>query len=181
MNLPPMDVSGRAGRLRERLADADCEALLVTSLTDVRYLTGFTGSAALLLVGPDELVFVTDGRYRDQAGEELGAAGVAARLEVHPSAEGQREALAGASKGISRLGLQAASVSWAAARRYGDSWFPDAELVPTEGLVEGLREVKDTGEVARIAAACTIADGALAEVRPLLADRPTERHPEARR
>ncbi len=175
MNLPPMDVGNRAGRLRERLGEARCDALLVTSLTDVRYLTGFTGSAALLLVLPDELVFVTDGRYQEQAGEQLAAAGVEARLEVHRTADGQREALTAAAKGVGRLGLQAASVSWAAARRYGESWFPDAELIPTEGVVERLREVKDDGEVARITAAATIADAALAEVRPLLADRPTER------
>jgi Xaa-Pro aminopeptidase len=175
MNLPPMEVASRAGRLREHLGEAGCDALLVTSLTDVRYLTGFTGSAALLLVRPDELVFVTDGRYREQAGEQLAAAGVQARLEVGLTADAQREALAAAAKGIGRLGLEAGSVSWAAARRYGESWFPDAELVPTEGLVERLREVKDDGEVARIMAAATIADAALAEVRPLLADRPTER------
>jgi Xaa-Pro aminopeptidase len=170
-----MDVAGRAGRLRERLGDGGCEALLVTSLTDIRYLTGFTGSAALLLVLPDGLVFVTDGRYREQAGEQLAAAGVEARVEVSPTVEGQRTALAAAARGIGRLGLQAASVSWAAARRYGESWFPDAELVPTEGLVERLREVKDDGEVARIQAAATIADGALAEVRSMLGDHPTER------
>jgi Xaa-Pro aminopeptidase len=175
VNLPPMDVAARAGRLRERLDEAGCDALLVTSLTDIRYLTGFTGSAALLLVRADELVFVTDGRYREQAGEQLAAAGVEARLEVSATAEGQREALAAAATGIRRIGLQAASVTWAAARRYGESWFSDAELVPTEGLVERLREVKDDGEVARIAAAATIADGALAEVRPMLADHPTER------
>jgi Xaa-Pro aminopeptidase len=80
-----------------------------------------------------------------------------------------------AAEGVARLGLQAASVTWAAVRRYGESWFPRSELVPTEGLVESLREVKDDGEVARIAAACAIADAALAEVRPLLADHPTER------
>jgi Xaa-Pro aminopeptidase len=175
VNLPRMDVAARAGRLRERLDGGGCDALLVTSLTDIRYLTGFTGSAGLLLVLPDDLVFVTDGRYREQAGEQLDAAGVSARLEVHASVDGQRGALAAAARGIGRLGLQAASVSWAAARRYGESWFPEAELVPTEGLVERLREVKDDGEVARIAAAATIADAALAEVRPMLADRPTER------
>jgi Xaa-Pro aminopeptidase len=175
VNLPPMDVAARAGRLRERLSGAGCDALVVTSLTDVRYLTGFTGSAGLLLVLPDELVFVTDGRYREQAAEELRAAGVEARLEVHPSVDGQRSAAAAAARGIARIGLQATSVTWAAARRYGESWFPDAELVPTEGLVEGLREVKDDGEVARIAAAAAIADAALAEVRPMLTDHPTER------
>jgi Xaa-Pro aminopeptidase len=147
----------------------------VTSLVNVRYLSGFTGSAGLLLVLPDELVFVTDGRYREQAAEELAAAGVEARLEVHLSVDGQRQALAAAAQGVHRLGLEAAHVSWAAARRYGDSWFPDAELVPTEGVVEDLRLVKDEGEVARIEAASSIADAALAEVRHRLAEGPTER------
>ena len=65
-------------RLRAGVADAGCDALLVTNLTNVRYLTGFTGSAALLLVTPDDLVFVTDGRYRDQAAAQIEGAGVAA-------------------------------------------------------------------------------------------------------
>ena len=64
--LPPMDVAGRLGRLRDALAagaaDAGTDALLVGNLTNVRYLTGFTGSAALLLVTPSDTVFVTDGR-----------------------------------------------------------------------------------------------------------------------
>ena len=53
-------------------------------------------------------------------------------------------------------------------------WFPDAELVPTEGLVEELRRVKDDGEVARIGGGRAIADDALADVRPLLRDGLTE-------
>src|SRR5436189_116444 len=51
--LPTMDVAARSARVREQL---DVDALLVTKLVNVRYLTGFTGSAALLLVLPDELV-----------------------------------------------------------------------------------------------------------------------------
>ena len=76
-----MDVAGRVPRLRGRLAEAGCDALLVTRLVNIRYLTGFTGSAALLLVRPDDLLFVTDGRYRDQSALELGAAGVDAGRE----------------------------------------------------------------------------------------------------
>jgi Xaa-Pro aminopeptidase len=69
--LAEADVTGRLGRLRPRLPDAGCEALLVTNLVNLRYLTGFTGSAGLLLVLPDEAVLTTDGRYRDQAAEQL--------------------------------------------------------------------------------------------------------------
>ena len=52
------DVAGRLGRLRPRLAEANCEALLVTRLVNARYLTGFTGSAGLLLVLPDDVVCI---------------------------------------------------------------------------------------------------------------------------
>ena len=52
--LPPMDAAGRADRLRARLGDSGCDALVVTNLTNVRYLTGFTGSAGIVLVtAPD--------------------------------------------------------------------------------------------------------------------------------
>jgi Xaa-Pro aminopeptidase len=53
-------------------------------------------------------------------------------------------------------------------------WFPEADLVPTEGLVEGLRRVKDAGEISRISEAARIADAALGEVAPMLLDGITE-------
>jgi len=171
--LAAMDVAGRLPRLRDGLAGAGCEALLVTNLANVRYLTGFTGSAALLLVLPDELVLATDGRYRFQSGEQLAAAGVEARFEIG-NAAAQKEKVSAAARPVGRLGLEAASVTWARQRSFASEWFPDAELVPTEGLVEGLRRVKDEGEVARMAAAAAVADQALAAVRHLLAEGITE-------
>ena len=51
--LPPMDVAGRAPRLRERLGDIRCAALLVTNPTNIRYLTGFTGTNGACLVGAE--------------------------------------------------------------------------------------------------------------------------------
>jgi Xaa-Pro aminopeptidase len=95
--LPAMDVVARADRLRGALDGAGCDAVLVTSLVNIRYLTGFTGSAARLLVSPDELLFVTDGRYRDQAADQLAAAGVDARIEV--TSTEAREIVAAASSG----------------------------------------------------------------------------------
>lgn len=174
MSLPAMDVAARVDRLRATFAGAECDALLVTHLTNIRYLTGFTGSAAMLLVRAGALTFVTDGRYEEQSTGELGAAGVAAEIVVGRTAALQREALIERAAGTARLGLEAEHVSWADQRRYATEWLPGVELVAASGLVEGLRLVKDEGEVARIEAACAIADAALAAVAPMLEAGPTE-------
>jgi len=171
--LEPMDVPSRLDALRAALVEADVEALLVTSLVNIRYLTGFTGSAGLLLVLPGDARFVTDGRYRDQATEQLAAHEVRAHVEI--AGTDQREVVAGAAEGIVRLGLEADRVTWADQRAYAETWFPFAELIATSGLVEDLRVVKDPGEVARIGAAAAIADAALARVRHRLRDGPAER------
>ena len=173
-DLPEMDVAGRVPRLREGLGDAGCDALLVTNLVSIRYLTGFTGSAAMLLVLPDELLFVTDGRYGDQSREQLAAAGVEATVEVGTTLAAQRDMIAATAKGFARIGLEADTVTWAQQRTMASTWFDGSEVVPTEGLVAELRTVKDDGEIARIEAAARIADEALASVRPRLSERPTE-------
>ena len=61
--LPPLEVSGRIDRLRATLETAGCDALIVTNLTNVRYLTGFTGSAGLAIVTADDAVLITDGPW----------------------------------------------------------------------------------------------------------------------
>jgi len=178
-DLPAMDVAGRITHLRgaieaRELDAGEVDALLVSKLVNVRYLTGFTGSAGLLLVLPGEVVLVTDGRYGQQASEQLAAAGVDARVEVSGTAQRELAAEAVAEAGVRRLGLEADAVTWAQQRTYADSWFPDVELAPTVGAVDDLRLVKDAGEVARIEAAASIADQALARVRSRLLESPTE-------
>lgn len=170
--LPAMDVAGRLGRLRARLDGAGCEALLVTHLTNVRYLTGFTGSAGTLLVAADGAALVTDGRYEEQAAEELAAAGVDAEVVIGRTQADQAAVLAERLAGAAAVGLEAHHVTWAEQRRLAE--VVPAELVPTEDLVEALRAVKDDGEVARIEAACRIADEALAAVLPRLDTGPSE-------
>jgi Xaa-Pro aminopeptidase len=166
-----MDVAGRAARVRATLDG--CDALLVTSLANIRWLTGFTGSAARLLLLRDELVLITDGRYGEQAAAQLVAAGVDGRVEVGLSQAAQLERLTADVRGIARLGLEAEHVSWAAQQGYATA-FEHAELVATAGAIEQHRLVKDAGEVARIEAASGIADDALAAVLPTLATEPTE-------
>lgn len=171
--LPAMDVAGRLDRLRARLAggEAAVDGLLVTSLTNIRYLTGFTGSAGLLVVGEGGATLITDGRYGEQSAEQLGAAGVTADIEVVGGAQQAGAARGAADRlGIARLGLEAAHVTWATQRSYAEDAFAGVELVPTLRRVEALRRVKDPGELARIARASAVADEALARVRPTLTD-----------
>lgn len=169
-----MDVTGRAGRLRQRFDSAGCDLLLVTHLTNIRYLTGFTGSAALVVVHRDGVLFVTDGRYEEQASGELELAGVDAEIEIGRTGEAQRRLVAERFGQGGRIGLEADHVSWSSQRRYAEEWFPGATLVPTSGLIEDLRMIKDAGEVARIESACRIADAALEVLLPRLEDGPTE-------
>jgi Xaa-Pro aminopeptidase len=176
-DLPALDVAVRIGRLRPLLDPADVDGLLVTNLANVRYLTGFTGSAGTLLVTGDAAVLTTDGRYRTQAAEQLAEAGTAPHVQlVVGGVPAQRDALVsgGTGAGISRIGLEADSVTWSAQRRWVDALTP-VTLVPTTGLVEGLRQVKDAGELARMQRAAAIADAALTEVLPFLGAGRTER------
>lgn len=173
-SLTPMDVAGRLGRLRGTFDTIGVDALLCTNLTNIRYLTGFTGSAALLLVTPDDAWFVTDGRYTIQAGAELGAAGVRATIEVPATAAAQRDVLAAAGAALGTVGLEGDHVTWNQQRRFASEWFGSAEVIPTAGVVERLRLVKDAGEIDRLAAAASIADLAFSRLRSRLADRPTE-------
>jgi Xaa-Pro aminopeptidase len=169
--LGALDHRGRLARCQAALADADLDVLVVSKLGNIRYLSGFTGSAALLVVTRRSVVFVTDGRYDEQSRAELGAAGVDAEVVVTVD---QRPAVTARTAGLRRIGLEAAWVPWATQRRYASEWFPDAELVPTEDLVEGWRVVKEPAEVARMEAAAAIADAALHASLARLAERPTE-------
>ena len=80
--LPTMDRSARLGRLRDRLAADDTQALVVTKPQNIRWLTGFTGSAGTVVVTEDELTLITDDRYRTRAAQELEQAEVTADIVI---------------------------------------------------------------------------------------------------
>jgi Xaa-Pro aminopeptidase len=173
--LSPLDVSGRLDRLRTTLPEAGVEGLLVTSAANIRWLTGFTGSAGLLLVGPQRAVLTSDGRYRTQSEEQLVEAGAAEAVDiVIGGAQAQRDAIVSAWGEVPNLGLEADDVTWSAQRSWDEAFGSGASLIPTRGCVEALRLVKDDGEVARMERAAAIADDALASVIPLLAQAEAE-------
>jgi Xaa-Pro aminopeptidase len=171
--LEPLDVSGRLGRLRGLFdtAGADespVDALLVTTPANIRWLSGFTGSAGLLLVTRERAILTTDGRYRTQSVEQLSSAGIGDEVEVViGGVKDQRDALVALATAGTPLGLEADHVTWAAQRSW-EELFATNPLSATRGAVERLRLVKDPGEVARMERAAAIADDALASVLPLL-------------
>jgi Xaa-Pro aminopeptidase len=171
-----IDVSTRATRVRrgwlatETLHNLD--ALVVTDLTNIRWLTGFTGSAGTAVVLPDEVVLVTDGRYGEQAERQFAAAGCAGSIRVGRTTAEQLSLLADAVAGVERLGFESVHTSHARWRQLTDALA--AELEPTTGVVEACRRTKDAAEIARIERACSIADRALAEVAPTIVPGRTE-------
>ena len=117
----------------------------MTALANVRYLTGFSGSAGALLVTGSGALLVTDGRYRTQAAEQLTAAGHDGTVELCVGGlQAQRDALAALARSaaVARLGLEADHVTWSAQRRWAEDLAP-AAAVATTGVVEALRQVKD--------------------------------------
>ena len=159
--MPPDRRPERQAALRVALDEEGLDALLVTHLPNIRYLTGFSGSAALLLVRPDGTTLITDFRYAVQAPAE---AGDAATVEIDQKSVWDRlgRLLAAASAGA--LGIEAQALTVRDAERVGG--LTRARLVPTTDLVERLRAAKSPEEVAAIRAAAALAQDALSEVLP---------------
>ena len=178
--LPPLTVTGRIERLRAAFDEHEIDALVVTTLPNVRYLTGFAGSAGVLTVTRDRALLTTDGRYRTQSAEQVDKAGAAAQVDITigPAAEQRKAAqtlLSDAAKAIARIGLEADQVSWSAQRTWADL-LGEGRLVATSNTVEALREVKDAAEIARMEHAAAIADAALFDTLPLMSQGVTEEH-----
>lgn len=156
-----MTISQRRDRLRRRLADSGLDAMLVTDLVNVRYLSGFTGSnAALLILAEDATpVLATDGRYRTQAAQQAPDAEV-----VIERACGTHLAGRAAGAGAIRLGFESHVVTVDAYGALKKAAGDGVEWVRAAGTVEALREIKDAGEIAILRLACEAADAALADL-----------------
>lgn len=155
----------RLAALTAALDQAHLDALLVTGLPNIRYLTGFSGTSALLLVTARESIFVTDFRYATQAAEEVGAL---ARVGVQAQSlwTGLWQLL-GEQAGVRVVGFESAHLLHRDFQRLleaGARW----QWRPTLELVEMLRERKDAAEVASIVRAARMATDALERLLPQL-------------
>ncbi len=154
----------RREALRARLRVQELDALLVTDLINIRYLTGFTGSNGALLVhseGEEQTVFCTDGRYGTQSARQ-----VPDLRRVLGRASALQLVKEGTEAGIGRLGFESHVVTVDGHAALAKVAGADV-LVAASRSVEALRLIKDDVEIAALRAACAAADTALAA---LLAD-----------
>lgn len=148
----------RVAALLDALAGAHLDALLVSGLSNIRYLTGFSGSSALVVITPRDRVLITDFRYATQVVEEVGDF---ARVEIEGQSLWNRLWRVLPELGaLPAIGFESGQMLHRDFERLlsaGARW----AWRPTQDLVEGLRERKDDDEIARIAAAATLASEAL--------------------
>jgi Xaa-Pro aminopeptidase len=144
----------------------------------MRYLTGFrlgagedkvAGQSGQFLVGGEEVVVLADSRYTIQARREAPDARL---FEVYHDLPSRWPELV-ASVGARRVAVEAAFVPHAVWQRLAEA-APDVELVPVEGWVEADRATKEPAELERVAAACAVADRALAALLPRIRPGVTE-------
>ena len=148
----------RAQALREALAERSLDAVVVTAATNIRYLSGFTGSSGTVVVRGEITTLITDGRYRAWAAEQTGAHGGVIEVVIAPGKG--RAALQECLDGAESIGLESEHISWADATELTE--FLGSERVEaTAGLIEGLREIKSDAEVLNLRAAAEIGDVAL--------------------
>lgn len=154
-------MSDRGDRVVAALERRDLDGLLVSSLVNVRWLTGFTGSNAAAIIGRDGLRrFLTDFRYLTQSADEVGD-GWTREIGTDLFELAVTELPAG------RLGFDAAEMSVKEHQRLlglVEASAGGTELVAADGLIEELRAIKDAGELRRIRAAAELADAALTEL-----------------
>jgi Xaa-Pro aminopeptidase len=143
----------RADRVAAGLAELELDLLLVTDLVNLRYLTGFTGSNGMAIVGPDTRRFVTDFRYVERAAREVSGFDRQQGPQDFVAALGD-----GWPEGRLRVGFEDRHVSVRQHGRIRNAVPERVELVAAGDLVEAQRAVKEPGEVAAIRAAAALAD-----------------------
>ena len=174
--LSPLVVNGRDKLVRaemQRVGASIDSALLVVDLNNIRWLTGFTGSAGTLLVRPDDMVLVVDGRYGDQAREQIKNSGANCEVIEGRSAVALREALANATKLIKVAHFDSAELTVSQLENMTDQL--SSELRKIAPIVPKLRRRKTEPEIERMQLAALATDFAMAEVVPMLSQGLTER------
>ena len=170
-----MDHVTRRERLVGRLEDLGVDAVLISRLPNVRYLTGFTGSAGQVLLGSEGGVLVTDGRYAEQSRQEV------PDLDRVASTEPATTAIAdhGRRLGVRRLGFERHAVTVAQLDGLRGA-LEGIELIGVGQEVERLRWTKDAAELRLLRAAQEATDAAFSDILDVLAVGITERQAAAR-
>jgi len=160
----------RVEALRALLAEEGLDAIIVGQPENRRYLSGFTGSAGVLVISQTDAILATDFRYYLQVAQQ------APDFELAKVTDELPPVLADVlgRLNVRRVGFEAAHVPFATHRAWTEA-VPQVEWVPTEGLVEGLRAIKDEVELALLREAIALTDEAFVQVAERVRPGMTER------
>jgi Xaa-Pro aminopeptidase len=163
-----VDHAARRHRLASRLDDLQVRALLITRLPNVRYLTGFTGSNGQLILTSTDGIFLTDGRYAEQARHEVPEL----TRRAYSGEFATPFASACGDLGADRVAFESSGVSY---KLYTTLAQTGVALVPTTDEVERLRRVKDPEELGAVEAAQAVTDDAFGAILGRFSEGVTER------
>lgn len=144
-------------RLRQAMADQSVDALLVTTMLNVRWLTGFSGSSGIALVTPDDAVFVTDSRYTIQAQQEV--TGMEAVSFSSPTT--QKDVVSGILQDWKVKKLHFEPTVTVGTLKSWENEFEDIDWVDAPSMIEELRKIKSAEEIQKIRNACKLADACI--------------------
>ncbi len=145
----------RISALRKKFTD-NYEAVVITNLNNVRYLCGYTGSNGVLLITKKEAIFFTDFRYQEQCQKEINGC---ADIAIVKNGEDKALFEKIIAMGIKTLGFEK-SLSIGRFLEFAN-YFKGGKLIPTDNLVEELRQYKDNDEIDCLQTAFDIADKSL--------------------
>lgn len=147
-----MDYIGRLGRVHSQAELHRLNALLVSHLPNIRYLCGFTGSAGLLLITARDIILFTDGRYTEQAKQEVKNA----RVRIGKSSALLLAAEWLKRRNMRRVGIESSHMTVAERTRLAKILRGHVKLIEAPTIVESLRMVKSSEEIAKIRVACQL-------------------------
>ena len=145
-------------KLRSMLRQEGIDGLLLTNSYNRTYMTGFTGTAGVVLLSAERALFITDFRYVEQAQKQA----VGYEIVQHTGPITEEVAKRAKELGITKLGFEQDTLTYSEYRMYGDK--TEAELVPVSGLVEKLRLIKTDAEIKILKEAAQIADAAFTHI-----------------
>ena len=143
----------RIEQVRNTFKDHKIDAFLITSSTNRRYMTGFTGTAGIALITENEALFITDFRYVDQASEQCEGY----TIVKHEGAIAEAISAELRRLGVKRLAFEQEHVTFINYRLFQEK-FEGIELVPVSGVIEKIRMIKDEEEISLIRQAVAIVD-----------------------
>ena len=160
----------RLHSFRRTMESSHLDGFLFTSLENIRYLCGFTGSDGALVLAPEKSFFLTDSRYWTQSEEEVKGSEI---VRYKKKIEGITSLLSDLR--LKRIGFESASLTLSTHRALLERLSDDATLVPLEEELKNLRAVKDAGELDLLHRAIDISSNAFSQLVEILKEGVNER------